>query len=68
MKKWLFPVVVICALIAFSPHTSAATPPNGAAQYKVIDIYHGDGIINFTRYKAEGYDGVYIKATGRRHS
>lgn len=36
---------------------------NGIADLKVIDIYHGDGTIDFNVLKSQGCNGVIIKAT-----
>ncbi len=36
---------------------------NGVANLKVIDIYHGDGTVDFASLKNQGCDGVIIKAT-----
>jgi hypothetical protein len=36
---------------------------NGTANLKVVDIYHGDGTVDFVQLKNQGYDGVIIKAT-----
>ncbi len=36
---------------------------NGAADLKVVDVYHGDGTVDFGAIKKQGYDGVIIKAT-----
>lgn len=36
---------------------------NGTANLNVIDIYHGDGTVDFALLKNQGYDGVILKAT-----
>lgn len=36
---------------------------NGIADKKVVDIFHGNGSVDFSALKAQGYDGVIIKLT-----
>lgn len=65
--RYILAAAFMAALLCIG--AMAATPPDGAASYKGVDIYHGSNVLSFSALKSSGHaDFAWVKSGEGEHT